>query len=83
VWTLESAISQLRIIESTMSKGFPELTLVPVASPKIEVCERDATALAEAIRIAINATLSLSFQDELRGILNRLAPPQGSNKHNP
>lgn len=73
-YTFEGALGQLRVIRETLS-DLPELTLVPVPLPKIEVCERDATALAEAIGIAIERTGSLSFQDELRGILDRLTSP--------
>lgn len=76
-YTFEGALGQLRVIRETLS-DLPELTLVPVPLPKIEVYERDASALAEAIRLAMNATGSLSFRDELRGILDRLTPPQAA-----
>lgn len=45
------------------------------AKNKIHVSERDATALAEAIRIARETTGSAQFRQELADILDRLTPP--------
>ena len=42
---------------------------------KIYVNEKDATALAEAIRIARETTSSVRFHEELGDILDRLTPP--------